>query len=581
MKKNITINLFGQLYAIDEDAYALLEQYLENMKRYFARREGGAEIADDIEHRVAEIFADLKASGIEAVAIEHVQDIIHRIGNPEDMDEDSGETVHTSTQYAEKKENLGQKASQWFAGRKLYRDGEDKILGGVCSGICKYFGANDPLPWRIAMVLIALMSFSVVGILYMAAWCLVPVALSPEEKLRMQGKPVTPQTINEELMRGVKDGNRSASPASQQNAARTFFGTLLWIFVFCLKIVALFVAGCLFVCLMVAAGWFIHGLCTGGEVPPFDSYPKDYVWMALLDNHLLIWEWSCAILSFFVALVILLYGIVRSLIVSRNSRPMRPIVVTTFIILFFLTAVSGTVLTGLGCLQTKKAYKQLYREANTYDAIFIEPESKDCLDKAGAQITLSGNCNRNGCYVLQTYDFDDDLYLSYYSFRKIDVAQEMSAEIQIRKTVSQGRYHIEAVVQAPGCTLLSSRQNGNEGMYECFSGYYSVDAYKGNLHKMSCDEMNAIGFGPVVFTDETWNAKRRERVDDWMYVRTPSFDLKAGTVDYGLMLKQERNEDDEVKVLFVRLVKENPDTTVVKEASQPQAADKMSAKKKK
>ncbi|MFR1988460.1 MAG: hypothetical protein ACLS29_10705, partial [Prevotellamassilia sp.] len=76
MKKNITVNLFGQLYAIDEDAYSLLEQYLQNMKRYFATREGGDEIADDIEHRVAELFAELQASGVQAIAIEHVQEII-------------------------------------------------------------------------------------------------------------------------------------------------------------------------------------------------------------------------------------------------------------------------------------------------------------------------------------------------------------------------------------------------------------------------------------------------------------------------------------------------------------------------
>ena len=94
MKKNITINLFGQLYAIDEDAVKLLEQYLENMKRYFSRQDGGDEIADDIEHRVAELFAEMKANGVEAISIEHVQDIIHRIGNPEDMgaDEEGGTT---------------------------------------------------------------------------------------------------------------------------------------------------------------------------------------------------------------------------------------------------------------------------------------------------------------------------------------------------------------------------------------------------------------------------------------------------------------------------------------------------------
>ena len=72
MKKNITINLFGQLYAIDEDAVKLLEEYLENMKRYFSRQDGGDEIADDIEHRVAELFAEMKANGVEAISIEPV-----------------------------------------------------------------------------------------------------------------------------------------------------------------------------------------------------------------------------------------------------------------------------------------------------------------------------------------------------------------------------------------------------------------------------------------------------------------------------------------------------------------------------
>ena len=63
MKKNISINLFGTLYAIDEDAYTLLERYLNSMKSYFARQEGGEEIADDIEHRVAELLWQQKQQG--------------------------------------------------------------------------------------------------------------------------------------------------------------------------------------------------------------------------------------------------------------------------------------------------------------------------------------------------------------------------------------------------------------------------------------------------------------------------------------------------------------------------------------
>ena len=61
MKKNITINLFGTLYNIDEDAYQLLDNYLQSMKRYFSSKDGGEEIADDIEHRVAELLWEMQA----------------------------------------------------------------------------------------------------------------------------------------------------------------------------------------------------------------------------------------------------------------------------------------------------------------------------------------------------------------------------------------------------------------------------------------------------------------------------------------------------------------------------------------
>ena len=67
MKKNITVNLFGTLYAIDDDACKLLEQYLDNMRSYFSKREGGDEITDDIEHRIAELFSELKTNGVEAL----------------------------------------------------------------------------------------------------------------------------------------------------------------------------------------------------------------------------------------------------------------------------------------------------------------------------------------------------------------------------------------------------------------------------------------------------------------------------------------------------------------------------------
>ena len=83
MKKNITINLFGTLYNIDEDAYQLLDNYLQSMKRYFGSKDGGEEIADDIEHRVAELLWEKKEQGIDAISIEIIKEIIGKIGNAE------------------------------------------------------------------------------------------------------------------------------------------------------------------------------------------------------------------------------------------------------------------------------------------------------------------------------------------------------------------------------------------------------------------------------------------------------------------------------------------------------------------
>lgn len=132
MKKNITVNLFGTLYAIDDDACKLLEQYLDNMRSYFSKREGGDEITDDIEHRVAELFSELKTNGVEAISIEHVRDIIQRIGNPEQMDEstatnesDAQQSTHATPPPAPDAATTSHKSS-----RKLYRDPQDQLLGG-------------------------------------------------------------------------------------------------------------------------------------------------------------------------------------------------------------------------------------------------------------------------------------------------------------------------------------------------------------------------------------------------------------------------------------------------------------------
>ena len=241
MKKNISINLFGTLYNIDEDAYNLLESYLKSMQRYFGRRVGGEEVADDIEHRVAELLWQRREAGMTAINIETVKEIIDTIGNAEQIARESGDKAQDGAksegryersqgQYERGrgqedlnfKENLNQFANDASrfandAGRfardaydqgynhvkthRYYRCADDKVLGGVCSGLAKYFNAGDPLVWRLGTIALTLLGIGLpLPIIYIVMWLVTPAALTPEDRLRQQGKEITPENLTQQVM---------------------------------------------------------------------------------------------------------------------------------------------------------------------------------------------------------------------------------------------------------------------------------------------------------------------------------------------------------------------------------------------
>ncbi len=238
MKKNITINLCGRLFAIDEDAYEMLATYEQSLRNYFRTREGGEEIAEDLEARIAELFDELKAKGVEAITIDHVREVIHRIGRPEEMEEQptnerptpnpsaregSSERQNTSgNESPSLGEGIGVGRSGGLSSKRLYRNPDDKKLMGVLSGFAAYFG-GDVLWWRLGYAAIVLLSFAgssynflwflphqylyfhiyfwgiALIIAYIVLAVLMPVAETPEDRLRMKGKEVNPQNLAEEV----------------------------------------------------------------------------------------------------------------------------------------------------------------------------------------------------------------------------------------------------------------------------------------------------------------------------------------------------------------------------------------------
>ena len=93
MKKTLTVNLGGTVFHIDEDAYRLLDNYLSNLKIHFRKEAGADEIIDDIERRISELFTEKLAAGSQVITIAYVEEVIARMGKPEELEPDAGEKV--------------------------------------------------------------------------------------------------------------------------------------------------------------------------------------------------------------------------------------------------------------------------------------------------------------------------------------------------------------------------------------------------------------------------------------------------------------------------------------------------------
>ncbi|MBI5858370.1 MAG: PspC domain-containing protein [Sphingobacteriales bacterium] len=175
MKKIININLSGRVVPIEDSAYEKLQAYIESLRRYFANEEGRDEIINDIESRIAELMSEKIRLGSSAVTDADVSEIISSMGTVEDFEAaEKEETTTASTAFSsssQQQQNTGYEYTSKRRGR-LYRDTNDKILGGVCSGIANHINV-DP---AIVRLLFAIISFGAgIGFLaYIILWIVLP-----------------------------------------------------------------------------------------------------------------------------------------------------------------------------------------------------------------------------------------------------------------------------------------------------------------------------------------------------------------------------------------------------------------------
>lgn len=420
MNKILNINLGGYALTIDDDAYEYLKSYLEKIRLRFSEREGRDEILSDIEARLGEIISGSMGTRT-IVMLPDVEAAATMMGKPEDFGPGESEPENN-----ERVNNTGKATVR--TGKRLFRDEQDAIVGGVCSGLTSYFGMTDPVWMRLIFVLLAFISFGFWVPAYVLIWILVPPARSSSDRLAMRGEAINMDNIAKEVEEGFdRLGNRLDNMGNDvkrtgngaTNAVHTgvsaighAFGLLIRFFVKFAGLIAILVAVALF--LALASTW-IAGIWAMFVAAPFVSFFSPFsnaaTWLAFTN------------VLFLIGIPVLGIGLLFTRIVFKTRTPGWAS--TGLTVLWVLNLISAFALSSIGV--------QEYRREGSYvKRIELNDMGSDTLRVEGIRL----NSNFEGDWR----DFDGKIS---------DIEFDNSVNIVVERSKS-GRFECTQTVTARG-----------------------------------------------------------------------------------------------------------------------------------
>ncbi len=188
MNKTVNINLGGMFFYIDEDAFQKMTRYFDAIKKSLNNSNGQDEILKDIEMRIAELISAKHANDKQVINIKELDEVIAIMGQPEDYRIDD-ETTETNAPNFSTGKNLGSK--------KLFRDKENGMIGGVLAGLGHYFGIDKV--WLRLFLLIAISFYGTGLLIYIILWIVMPEAITTTDKLEMKGEPINISNIEKKV----------------------------------------------------------------------------------------------------------------------------------------------------------------------------------------------------------------------------------------------------------------------------------------------------------------------------------------------------------------------------------------------
>ena len=618
MKKNININLFGTLYAIDEDACTLLENYLDNMRSYFAKRDGGDEIFDDIEHRVAEHLWSLKENGMTAIDIDTVKQIISSIGNPDEMEseveevadskieetsdaeadsedkeqsegEDQGEgeckdngqsegkaqsesnsNASNDTYTNAKAEAIGGKWTDrvlhHVSTHRFYRDGKDKIGGGVISGLCHYCGGGDIVVWRVGIVLFLMTAFAlnqtlpycfispllvflffVPIIIYIVLWLVAPVARTTEERLSMTGKEVTPESISKAI---IAEAEEQVKPTIKRGKGGGILSGISEIVKFSIKAVALISFSVL---IAFALAYFIFSIAYVVIGEPFIRlFTNDNITLSVMASipYMKFYIVVSALCCFIAALFPLLL-IVRSF--KSEPKPTRTGIIAMLSGIWVVAVTLGFIMFVMIGIQMQKKSREYNRLENTHNGIYMNRNNWELTSQNGWDIEVAKNFGE----TIYGWSDADPLCMDMNPIRiRADKSnQPIEFAMSRKEAKEEGDYKLECL---SSCSVVDATLSvWSEG--KCLSelrldGYGSASNIP--LKGLLWEESRKIPLLCQQNDSTTWVDNVLHNDDDWRYLSTAPFHHKGGILEYRLRIGQHDVKDIVTNGGYVKMVHE-------------------------
>lgn len=460
MKKTLSINLGGQVFQIDEDAYEALEQYLEALKMKYASAEGGAEIIEDIEARLAEMFLDRMENNA-VVTIANVEHVIQVMGRPEDFETDE-ETE------GELFENTKQSSKERKQRRRLFRNPDDKVVEGVLSGLSAYLGLEDPIWLRLAFVIFLFTSFGTAAVVYIILILVIPEAKTASEKLQMRGEPITVDNIERTIRRGMDDlkGNLHGSPKSKvrqgQNAFRRLAQGFIELVVFLIKIVGKLIGLSLILVMLSLLTALVLSLVLPGYLTNVGNFEFFHLFFYNQVDHVI----AIAAIILVVGIPILsllMFGF--HLLLGRNpaNRTYKIVSTSLWILGFVLGFYTLTKYSSLKS-NTGKIVESKVIDSQSSDVLYLQSVDGAIAEEDFVKIWSYG----------KLYTTDDSVYIQ--DEIKLDVAASNSRSASLEVTyLSKGKTRDEAFSNAE-CISYEIQQDSNR---LSFPTYFRVPLDRG------------------------------------------------------------------------------------------------------